>query len=90
MKTHISFQLTNIEDTRQSFGPMNNRAQTDPKDRFSMKRAAAKWFGLIATILLAVAAFAPDSMHVPAAWRPWEFVLFIFWFVIYASGMFTQ
>ena len=90
MKTHIPFQMTDINDTKQNFGPMNNRAQTDPKDRFSVKRAAAKWLGFIVTILLAAAAFAPGMMHVPAAWRPWEFVLFIFWFVIYASGMFTQ
>lgn len=52
-------------------------------------KAVLNGSGLLGTVIFALTAFAPDMMNVPHAMRPWLFVTFIFWFMLYVSGMFT-
>jgi hypothetical protein len=53
-------------------------------------RRFLKWFGFIVTLALGTAVFAPDALRVPAAYRSWIFVIFIFWFFAFCAGFFNQ
>ena len=55
----------------------------------ALTRFLLKWLGGIATILLAVAAFSPNTVDIPLAARPWLFMAFIFWSITICSGVFT-
>lgn len=55
----------------------------------SLLRSLFKGLGLVGTVAFAFTAFAPDMMNIPQSMRPWLFVTFIFWFVLYTSGIFS-
>jgi hypothetical protein len=52
-------------------------------------RPILKWFSLLSTIALGAAALAPDTFNVPAPFRPWVFLTFVFWFFAYCAGFFN-
>ncbi len=54
---------------------------------FSSQRVV-KWLGAISTVLLSVAAFAPNIFHIPANLQPWIFITDIFWALAFCAGMF--
>lgn len=48
-----------------------------------------KWIGVSSTLVLATAAFVPDMFEIPYPWRPWIFLIFIFWIFTFCTGMFN-
>jgi hypothetical protein len=58
-------------------------------DSIFSPRRLSKWFGLLSTIALGAAAFAPDIFNVPLHFRPWFFITFIFWFFAFCAGVFN-
>lgn len=48
-----------------------------------------KYFGVVSTVLLGVAALTPDVFRIPATLRPWVFVTFVFWSFLFSTGQFS-
>jgi len=55
----------------------------------SSKGRLLKWFGILSTVILGAAAFAPDTFNVPLSFRPWIFLTFTFWFCAFCAGFFN-
>ncbi|MBN8656652.1 MAG: hypothetical protein J0M11_13030 [Anaerolineae bacterium] len=84
MTSNNAYQFVVIENSED-----NRRMKQMKFDKTSPLRSLLKVFGLAGTLTLALAAFAPDMLNVPQSMRPWLFITFIVWFVLYSSGMFT-
>jgi hypothetical protein len=48
-----------------------------------------KYFGVFSTVLLGVATLTPDVFRIPATFRPWVFVTFVFWSFLFCTGQFS-
>lgn len=84
MTSHDTYQYMVIENSED-----NQRMNQMKSNKTSPLKSLLKAIGLVGTMTLALAAFAPDMLNVPQSMRPWLFITFIFWFVLYSSGMFT-
>ena len=52
-------------------------------------RRPLKVFGFISTAAWLAAALAPNTLNIPQNFRPWAFVIFIFWFFGFCVGVFN-
>ncbi len=80
--SHAWHEQENHAETRTTGG----RAKEDHA-MFSSQHLL-KWFGAISTVLLSVAALAPDILRIPANLQPWVFLTAIFWALAFCAGMF--
>lgn len=51
-------------------------------------RRLPKWFGIGSTVLIGAAALLPNLFGIPADMQPWVFLLSIFWYFAFCTGMF--
>jgi hypothetical protein len=49
-----------------------------------------KWIGLLLTLLIGVAALAPNAFEIPVGVQPWVFLIFICWLFAFCVGKFDQ
>jgi hypothetical protein len=82
MATHVS--------NTQYYGADHAAIHTTAERRISLFswHGVLKWFGMLSTGLLGAAALAPDVFRIPTAFRPWVFIIAIFWILAFCAGMF--
>jgi hypothetical protein len=54
------------------------------------RRQILKGFGICSTVLVEAAALVPSVFGIPLGLRPWVFLVSIFWFVAFCTGMFNS
>lgn len=83
MATHTIFRsAVKNPDALGNHSPMKS-------NKNSQKNIWLKSLGLLFTAVLTISVFAPNTINIPIGWRPWLFVIFVFWIVFYVSGLFT-
>ena len=55
----------------------------------TIKSRILQWIGMILMLALGAAALAPNALHISAGFRPWVFIAFILWIIVFCAGIFN-
>jgi hypothetical protein len=91
MITHSTSQshTTRVELERENRIEMPVTAGMIKEYRLAVsRRQILKWFGAVVSVLLSIAALAPNLLRIPANLQSWVFLTAIFWILAFCAGMF--